>query len=484
MVQENGLHFKLVYSYFGQHEHLRCPMPNANHPSWYNFLYQILHELGEQVVLQQFRFNIPELTDSFQRPGGNNLFRHASFFSYFIKNNNMEDYCVSIDQAREKITAGSTDVYLFPIEIEWGNLKYLAEDNLPIKDHLGNSYVYKLEETFRPDLINLTKTKKLYIVITNIVDPAESIMYYDLVDERLAKLGVPTEQIVWLSGNIPPNANKPNRKSKSIYLDGILSLTQAAENYHKYPCITSLNYYSDIVRSNDLQIEKKRTKRFLCFNRSMNRPYRMAMAYMALKHNLLEDSIFSFVTNLTVHHMEEFLAPYMSPEDDLKYYIDKIQQLVPYEIDTHHLTDDQKQRFPTIDNNRKDLYEDTYFHIVTETRVENDPTCFISEKTWRPILNLQPFIYFGGYRALAKLKELGFYTFGDIIDESYDNEPDPLKRFNMAKMQVLKLKEISMTDIHNLYYKVTDKLIKNQKQIGTYLNYNPFQELEKLKNIK
>ncbi len=482
MAQENGSRFKLVFSHFGQYEHIRCPMPNANHSSWYDFLYQMLRERGEVVVLGQFRFNIPELSDSYQRPGGNNLFRHSNFFGYFIKNNSMQTDCISIEQAREGIAAGSDDVYLFPIEIEWGNLKYIAEDNLPIKDHLGNSYIYKLEETFTPDIVNLAKTGKLHIVITNIVDPAESTMYYDIIDERLDRLGIPTEQIVWLSGHIPPNAFRPDRKSKSIYLDSILSLAQAAENYYRYPCLTSLNYHSDVVRPDDLRIDKKRTKRFLCFNRSMNRPYRMAMAHMALKHKLLEDSIFSFVTNLTVEHMEEFLEPYMEPGDDLKYYVDLIQQLVPYEIDTQHLTDEQKQCFSTVDNNRKDLYDDTYFHIVAETRMGNEPSCFISEKTWRPILNLQPFVYFGGYGALAKLKELGFQTFEDIIDEGYDNELNPIKRFEKAKAEVLKLKALSMDDIHKLYYKVVEKLIHNQQLVTTYLDYNPLKELEKLKN--
>ncbi len=482
MVQASGLHFKLVYSRFGSHEHLTCPMPNANHFSWNNYLEQMLQERGESVILGQFRFNIPELSDSYQRPGGNNLFRHSNFFGYFIKNNSMQQNCVSIQQAKEEIAAGTDVIYLFPIEIEWGNLKYIAEDGLFIKDHLGNQYEYKLTDVITPELVELAQTGKLMIVITNIVDPAESTMYYDVVDSRLEKLGVPTKQVVWLNGHIPPNAFTPDRKSQSIYLDSILSLAQAAENYLRYPCVTSMNYLSDLVRPEDLDMTKKRTKRFLCFNRSMNRPYRMAMAYMALKNNLLDDSIFSFVTNLTVNHMEEFLAPYMEADDNLQDYISKIVDLVPYEIDTQHLTDEQKQSFATVDNNRKDLYENTYIHIVAETRMGSEPSCFISEKTWRPILNLQPFLYFGGYKALEKLKELGFKTFDNIIDESYDNELDPIKRFKMVQAEVIRFKNMSMDDIHKLYYSVQDRLIHNQKLISTFLDFDPLKELNKLRH--
>ena len=110
-----------------------------------------------------------------------------------------------------------------------------------------------------------------------------------------------------------------------------------------------------------------------------------------------------------------------------------------------------------------------------------EPSCFISEKTWRPILNLQPFIYFGGYKSLAKLHKLGFKTFGNIIDESYDSELDPVKRFKMAKNEVLRLKNMSMDEIHNLYYSVTDVLIHNQHLVSTYLSFDPLKELDQLK---
>ena len=205
------------------------------------------------------------------------------------------------------------------------------------------------------------------------------------------------------------------------------------------------------------------------------------LLFLALKHNLLNDSTFSFITSLSIDYIKEFLKPYLEPEDNLDEYYQRIIDIVPYEIDTHHLNDQQKQSFTTIDNNRKDLYEDTYFHITAETAMDRVPSCFISEKTWRPILNLQPFIYFGGYKALAKLHELGFKTFGNIIDESYDFELDPVKRFKMAEKEVVRLKNMSMDEIHNLYYSVTDVLIHNQNLVSTYLDFDPLKELDKLK---
>jgi hypothetical protein len=39
-----------------------------------------------------------------------------------------------------------------------------------------------------------------------------------------------------------------------------------------------------------------------------------------------------------------------------------------------------------------------------------------------------PFVVYGGQHSLAKIRELGFETFGDAIDETYDSVPYPQER--------------------------------------------------------
>lgn len=67
-------------------------------------------------------------------------------------------------------------------------------------------------------------------------------------------------------------------------------------------------------------------------------------------------------------------------------------------------------------------FHKSYLHIVTET---NSQSCqlFFSEKMFKPIVHMQPFVLCGNYKSLEKLKEFGYKTFGQWIDESYDNEP-------------------------------------------------------------
>ena len=68
-------------------------------------------------------------------------------------------------------------------------------------------------------------------------------------------------------------------------------------------------------------------------------------------------------------------------------------------------------------------YDDTYFSIVCETRIDLE-YFFISEKTFKPIAFYHPYIILGQAGILAHLKTLGFETFDNLFDESYDQELD------------------------------------------------------------
>ena len=67
---------------------------------------------------------------------------------------------------------------------------------------------------------------------------------------------------------------------------------------------------------------------------------------------------------------------------------------------------------------------------------------------------LQPFIFFGAPGYLKYIKELGFKTFNGFIDESYDDEYDDGKRFEMVCDEIKRLSELSLEEIHNWYISI------------------------------
>lgn len=83
-------------------------------------------------------------------------------------------------------------------------------------------------------------------------------------------------------------------------------------------------------------------------------------------------------------------------------------------------------------------YDRSWFSVVTETEMMGRP-CRITEKTLKPLLNFHPMVLFGNPGSLELVRELGFRTFDGLIDERYDLEPDPRRRFEMAYGEVRRL---------------------------------------------
>lgn len=76
---------------------------------------------------------------------------------------------------------------------------------------------------------------------------------------------------------------------------------------------------------------------------------------------------------------------------------------------------------------KADPYIDTYFSVVTET-VFDYPYSFRTEKIWKPIAIGHPWIVAANKGFLRDIKNLGFKTFGHLVNESYDCVDDNTER--------------------------------------------------------
>jgi hypothetical protein len=74
-------------------------------------------------------------------------------------------------------------------------------------------------------------------------------------------------------------------------------------------------------------------------------------------------------------------------------------------------------------SNNCDIYDKSAVSIICETHETNDST-FVTEKTYRSILNRHPFVIRAAFPILKHLQALGFKTFSDFIDESYDESSE------------------------------------------------------------
>ena len=118
------------------------------------------------------------------------------------------------------------------------------------------------------------------------------------------------------------------------------------------------------------------------------------------------------------------------------------------------------------------IYNDSYYSVVAETNAVNEFN-FYTEKVVKPILGRRLFVTVAGQGYLQRLRSFGFKTFGDVIDESYDSEPDSLLRWKMAMDQVKLLTEQDPVEI---YAKIKDVVEHNQRLM---LDTNWYGELSK-----
>ncbi len=500
MAQENGSPFKLVFSdwwisrkYLGV-ARFKFPMPNGLHPAFVQKAKEILSDekLNNPILLEKSMMRTTTLAETFQKKDAvtgfdnGNFFRHGNFLGYWHKCNfiNQDRLNYEFIVSPEDIDVNDNITYYYPIEVECDGLRLISDDVTITVN--GENHRYKLPETWSPKLLELFRAGKVKILIINIVDATGPLMYITRFEDMLVEYGINPQNLVWLQGDVPNYYFSPERNHKSVMLSGCLSARQAYENYIRYPVDTGytpdIRITSDIMRESDLNPKVIRKYKFLSFNRSMDRPHRVANQYMVLKHGLLNEGIFSFLNHRNKHHIIDHLRQIFPNESEelLLEYSQKIADMLPYEIDTQILTMEQKESFQNIDVNPKHVYADTYLNIVTETNGWDEIDAFWSEKIWRPILNLQPFIFIGPYNSLNRLHKLGFKTFHPFIDESYDRERDMTIRIKMIEEQIVKFKNLSIKEIHDWYYSISDILVHNQKNIESFKNWNPLQELWKL----
>ena len=142
---------------------------------------------------------------------------------------------------------------------------------------------------------------------------------------------------------------------------------------------------------------------FLYLNKAA-RPHRVKLYDKLLDQGVLDNSIYTFHLHRIKRTMPDH---YELPGVDAKNYL-------RWGLD-------------------QDIYEppyiDTVCSIVSETN-DNDKEVFMTEKIWKPMLAQHVFVVHGNYLYLQKLREMGFKTFGNYFDESYDLEQDTEKRID------------------------------------------------------
>ena len=112
--------------------------------------------------------------------------------------------------------------------------------------------------------------------------------------------------------------------------------------------------------------------------------------------------------------------------------------------------------------NRWDIpaVQQALLYVSVETALQY-PYPYLTEKTFRAILHKRPFVIVGPPGSLAQIKKLGFKTFDDVWDESYDCIEDPNQRIRAVIKIVQHVCSFSAHDLQNLMYNMRDTVESN-----------------------
>ncbi len=108
-------------------------------------------------------------------------------------------------------------------------------------------------------------------------------------------------------------------------------------------------------------------------------------------------------------------------------------------------------------------FQQSFLTVITETEMRGWASR-ITEKPLKPLVNFHPLITFGNPGALRMIRDLGFATFPEVIDESYDAEPDPRRRFDMVYAEVRRLCALDDAEMARLEASISDKLEANARR--------------------
>jgi hypothetical protein len=366
----------------------------------------------------------------------------------------------------------------------------------------GYDYIYNENQSFfhfiSSTALNLLKNdESVFLFINYSNEGTIDFNWFNTIHTDAKKFDIPLNKIIYcvsdyfieMNYNIWKTTNNIDtvQSINLLYLNWSLN-SKAKELFEIYNGNeTNFNEFSNecsIVNYKDINYKNTRKYKFIMLNRRL-RPHRIYSICLYHSLGIIDDIMVSYdINNMLTSQMDLHNVVSMIENDNIATKIvnsyNKLKEEAPIKtIDYEDLENVWGFNFE-----KKEPYLDSYIHITSETNFF-ELGGYFSEKTWKPIGHLQPFIFMGPAYGLRELKKLGFKTFAPFIDESYDLELDPVIRFKLIMNEIERLAKLPIDEIHNWYHSILDDIILyNQKKLFSYSNYMDTKEVVVKKLIK
>ena len=305
------------------------------------------------------------------------------------------------------------------------------------------------------ELISYISESDILVLVCCVADPGEEGWYFKVHNHTKA-IGI-ENKIKYIDTNVSLSRYENIHTFHFFVEEAVNSKNNFFDN-----SMNDLGYVSKEIKESE--IDSFRNKKFLSFSRNNDKQHRLSLLHDYLTNDFSE-SYFSFLQKVV-----PYCSIYHGKENQLS--ANDYNKNLPIELDTNGNIND----FRTHNTFDKKLFLDSVIHIVSETSFEVNEL-FISEKVLKPILNFQPFILIGPYLYLSELKRLGFKTFSDFWDESYDEIENPKDRYMKIRELILELNSKSIEELNLLYKNVKDICIYNNRKFNSLSTENSIDKI-------
>jgi hypothetical protein len=311
-------------------------------------------------------------------------------------------------------------------------------------------------------LINLVREKNGYIVIDYSVEAYMDSTQLRALHEYFGNThNLPLHKIIYLTGTVNAAAlyekycvdhNIPNDPRHRLTIIPYASSQHIfKDNTNEYP---EPEYNTEVVPE----------KLFLSWNRRF-RQHRIELMPILERYNVVDRSYISF----SKCHIERPLTDFMHEvegynlinhyrdigveEDVVQKFYNRLPLVLDGEEEIGHMCGDPE-------NVSRPYYQNSLISLITETNF-HDIAATLTEKSFKPLKEKHPFILIGVNGSLQALRDLGFVTFGEFWDESYDTIEEPTVRMHSIASII---EQISMWS--------DDQIIDFKRRVKPILDHN------------
>jgi hypothetical protein len=388
-----------------------------------NFVFE-----DKQEMLNLFSPNekIGGLTRVVLSPWVNRIRQLAVYYSAIhgtLDNNIVEFYNKNIKINFLGIDEIGLNKYIIPIGVNENPRKWIGGGYAD-----EGSDEYKFEELF--DKLNDTfleglRSKKAFLLIDSSLEGYHDQCIFDWIYDQCRFRHISPSQVIYVTGNSD--------------VESQLELWKSENKDKGYPIVIPYSHFefdiAEVVRKrNDnnenkvpnfkdqLEYKKKNFDNIKIYNFLNKKPrnHRVWFYHTLRNWNLLEDGL---VSMNKFDDSKDLVIDFAKTEQ--RWLPETNETLPTY---AYGVSNEVEEFRFYMDNLNEQATLDSWFSIVSEAQFEDrQGTIFLSEKVYKPIACQHPFVVLGNKHSLKELHKLGYKTFHDLIDESYD-ELDSIDR--------------------------------------------------------